>query len=45
MNSKTYFNELSETIYDVDDLIDRAKVLLQKYDPKVREITISLVEA
>ena len=30
MNNRAYFNELSETIYDVDDLIDRAKVLLQK---------------
>ena len=30
MNSRVYINELSETIYDVDDLIDRAKYLLQK---------------
>ena len=30
MNKRVYINELSETIYDVDDLIDRAKYLLQK---------------
>ena len=30
MNSKAYFNELSETICEVNDLMDRAKFLLQK---------------
>ena len=30
MNNIAYINELSETIYEINDLIDRTKFLLQK---------------
>lgn len=50
MNNIAYINELSETIYEINDLIDRTKFLLQKTVDEVftylpADIVLSLKES